>query len=241
MSAVSIESTSLVERVGDARLPTDVADFRIVAFRAHDGHEHVAIVAGVIDSAEPAIGRAEPAIGRAEPAIGRAEPAIGRAEPAIGRAEPVLTRLHSECLTGDVLGSSKCDCGQQLDAARRAIAAEAEAGRAGVVVYLRGHEGRGIGLANKIRAYELQDSGLDTVDANIAQGLPVDARQYDVAAAILLDLGVSHVRLISNNPAKAAGLVAHGIAVAEMVPIDVAHTQESRAYLASKRERLGHI
>lgn len=201
-------STGLVERVGDARLPTDVGTFRIVAYRAVDGHEHVALVAG---------------------------------DPEAPATQPVLVRLHSECLTGDVLGSAKCDCGQQLDAARRAIAAEAAAGRAGIVVYLRGHEGRGIGLANKIRAYELQDQGLDTVDANTVQGLPVDARTYDVAASILADLGVSSVRLISNNPAKAAGLKRHGIAVAEMVPTDVAHTPESQAYLDSKRERLNHL
>jgi GTP cyclohydrolase II len=197
-----------VARVGDARLPTDVDTFRIVSYRASDGHEHVALIAG---------------------------------DPAMPSSQPVLVRLHSECLTGDVLGSAKCDCGQQLDAARRAISAEASAGRAGVVVYLRGHEGRGIGLANKIRAYELQDQGLDTVDANTAQGLPVDARQYDVAAAILLDLGVRSVRLISNNPAKAQGLDEHGVTVAEMVPIDVAHTDESRAYLASKRKLLNHL
>jgi GTP cyclohydrolase II len=197
-----------VARVGDARLPTDVDTFRIVSYRASDGHEHVALIAG---------------------------------DPAMPSSQPVLVRLHSECLTGDVLGSAKCDCGQQLDAARRAISAEASAGRAGVVVYLRGHEGRGIGLANKIRAYELQDQGLDTVDANTAQGLPVDARQYDVAAAILLDLGVRSVRLISNNPAKAQGLEEHGVTVAEMVPIDVAHTDESRAYLASKRKLLNHL
>lgn len=197
-----------VDRVGDARLPTDVDTFRIVSYRASDGHEHVALIAG---------------------------------DPAVPSSQPVLVRLHSECLTGDVLGSAKCDCGQQLDAARRAISAEAAAGRAGVVVYLRGHEGRGIGLANKIRAYELQDQGLDTVDANTAQGLPVDARHYDVAAAILLDLGVSSVRLISNNPAKAQGLEEHGVAVAAMVPIDVAHTVESRAYLASKRQLLNHL
>ena len=197
-----------VTRVGDARLPTDVDTFRIVSYRASDGHEHIALIAG---------------------------------DPAVPSSQPVLARLHSECLTGDVLGSAKCDCGQQLDAARRSISAEAAAGRAGVVVYLRGHEGRGIGLANKIRAYELQDQGLDTVDANTAQGLPVDARQYDVAAAILLDLGVRSVRLISNNPAKAQGLEEHGVTVAEMVPIDVAHTAESRAYLASKRKLLNHL
>jgi 3,4-dihydroxy 2-butanone 4-phosphate synthase/GTP cyclohydrolase II len=196
-----------VERVGDARLPTDIGVFRIVSYRAADGNEHVALIAGDVDAA------------------------LG---------QPVLVRLHSECVTGDVLGSAKCDCGQQLDAARRAIIAEADHGRSGVLVYLRGHEGRGIGLANKIRAYELQDQGLDTVDANIAQGLPVDARQYDVAAAILADLGVSSVRLLSNNPAKAAGLVEHGIAVAQMVPLDVAHTPESRSYLESKRTRLNH-
>lgn len=197
-----------VERIGDARLPTDLGDVRIVSYRAHDGHEHVALIAGHLDS---------------------------------GSGRSILTRLHSECLTGDVLGSAKCDCGEQLRSARQAIADEAAAGRAGVVVYLRGHEGRGIGLANKIRAYELQDAGLDTVDANTAQGLPIDARQYDVAAAILADLGVVSVRLITNNPAKAAGLGEHGIAVDEIVQIDVAHTDESRAYLASKRDRLGHL
>jgi GTP cyclohydrolase II len=202
------EPTVGVERVGDARLPSDLGEFRIVSYRAHDGHEHVALIAGDV---------------------------------AAHSSQPVLVRLHSECLTGDVLGSAKCDCGQQLDAAREAIMDEAEAGRAGVVVYLRGHEGRGIGLANKIKAYELQDQGLDTVDANIAQGLPVDARRYDVAAAILHDLSVLSVRLISNNPGKAAGLVEHGIAVTEMVPTDVAHTKESRAYLASKRARLQHL
>ena len=198
----------LVERVGDARLPTDVDTFRIVSYRAVDGHEHVALIGG---------------------------------DPAAAASQPVLVRLHSECLTGDVLGSAKCDCGQQLAAAKYLIAEEAAAGRAGVIVYLRGHEGRGIGLANKIRAYELQDEGLDTVDANTAQGLPVDARRYDVAAAILADLGVAPVRLISNNPAKAAGLEEEGIVVAEMVPIDVAHTAESRAYLDSKRALLNHL
>ncbi len=199
---------SLVERIGDARLPTDFGEFRIVSYRASDGHEHVALIAGDV---------------------------------AARSSQPVLVRLHSECLTGDVLGSAKCDCGKQLDAARRAIADEASEGRAGVIVYLRGHEGRGIGIANKIKAYELQDAGLDTVDANTAQGLPIDARRYDVAAAILGDLGISSVRLISNNPAKAQGLVDHGLVVDEMVLIDVAHTPEAQAYLQSKRRRLDHL
>ncbi|MEP1126270.1 MAG: GTP cyclohydrolase II [Ilumatobacter sp.] len=199
---------SRVERVGDARLPTDVGEFRIVSYRASDGHEHVALMAGEVGESS---------------------------------MQPVLARLHSECLTGDALGSAKCDCGEQLGAAKLAIRAEADAGRAGVIVYLRGHEGRGIGLANKIKAYELQDGGLDTVDANTAQGLPVDARLYDVATAILLDLGVTSVRLISNNPAKARGLAEHGVHVAEMVLSDVAHTTESRAYLESKRTRLQHL
>ena len=200
-------AASSVERVGDARLPTDLGTFRIVSFRASDGGEHVALVAGDLAAS----------------------------------TGPVLTRLHSECLTGDVLGSAKCDCGDQLAAARRAALDEAAAGRAGVVVYLRGHEGRGIGLANKIRAYELQDQGLDTVAANLAQGLPPDARRYDVAAAILADLGVTSVRLLSNNPAKADGLAEHGIDVAEMVPLDVARTAESRAYLDSKRRLMRHL
>ena len=190
-----------VQRVGDARLPTDYGEFRIVSYRAPGGDEHVAIVEG-----DPA-------------------------------GACVLARLHSECLTGDVLASRKCDCGDQLEHALRSIAS---AGR-GIVVYLRGHEGRGIGLANKIKAYELQDAGLDTVDANTAQGLPVDARRYDVAAAILADLGVESVRLMSNNPAKAAGLVEHGIAVDELVPVVMPAVPERVGYLRTKGERLGHV
>jgi 3,4-dihydroxy 2-butanone 4-phosphate synthase/GTP cyclohydrolase II len=151
-----------------------------------------------------------------------------------------LVRVHSECMTGDVLGSLKCDCGPQLAAAQERIAAEAERGGSGVVVYLRGHEGRGIGLANKIRAYELQEQGLDTVDANLEQGLPVDAREYDVAAAILRDLGVGVVRLMTNNPRKVHGLGRHGIAVEETVGLIAEATPESAPYLDTKRDRLGH-
>jgi 3,4-dihydroxy 2-butanone 4-phosphate synthase / GTP cyclohydrolase II len=147
-----------------------------------------------------------------------------------------LVRVHSECLTGDVLGSTRCDCGSQLERAMTAVAAAA----AGLVVYVRGHEGRGIGLGQKLRAYELQDSGLDTVDANHALGFPTDARKYDVAAAILADLGVTSVRLLSNNPAKSAGLTAAGIEVVETVALHGVTTDENLRYLETKRDRMSH-
>jgi len=152
-------------------------------------------------------------------------------------AGPVLVRLHSECLTGDVFGSLRCDCGPQLDLAMESIAA---AGR-GVVVYLRGHEGRGIGLANKIRAYALQDTGRDTVDANSDLGLPVDARRFEPAAQILRDLGVTAVRLMSNNPRKVAALEGAGIIVTERVPIAIEPNIENRHYLHTKQLRMGHL
>jgi 3,4-dihydroxy 2-butanone 4-phosphate synthase/GTP cyclohydrolase II len=147
-----------------------------------------------------------------------------------------LVRLHSECLTGDALGSHRCDCGDQLAAARRQVAA---AGR-GIVVYLCGHEGRGIGLADKLRAYALQDRGLDTVDANLALGLPVDSRRYGAAAAILADLGVTSLRLMSSNPAKEAALSALGLEVVDRQPLVVPDRPEARGYLSTKRVRMGH-
>jgi 3,4-dihydroxy 2-butanone 4-phosphate synthase / GTP cyclohydrolase II len=149
---------------------------------------------------------------------------------------PVLTRVHSECLTGDAFGSLRCDCGPQLDASLRAIQ---EAGR-GVVVYLRGHEGRGIGLVAKLTAYSLQDGGHDTIDANLAQGLPVDSREYTAAAHVLRDLGVPSVRLLTNNPAKVDGLRAGGVAVAERVPLAIHPVPDNVAYLRTKRDRMGH-
>lgn len=151
--------------------------------------------------------------------------------------EPVLVRVHSECLTGDVFGSIRCDCGPQLHEAMRVIA---EVGR-GVVVYLRGHEGRGIGISHKLRAYELQDQGLDTVDANVELGLPVDSREYDVAARILRDLGARRLRLMSNNPQKIDGLQELGLVVEERVPLDVPIHPEAERYIATKRDRMGHI
>jgi 3,4-dihydroxy 2-butanone 4-phosphate synthase/GTP cyclohydrolase II len=151
--------------------------------------------------------------------------------------EPLLTRVHSECLTGDVFGSRRCDCGDQLASAMAMIERE---GR-GVLVYLRGHEGRGIGIGHKIRAYSLQDEGLDTVDANVQLGLPVDSREYGIGAQILADLGARALRLLTNNPAKYGGIAGYGLSVVERVPIVTAMTPENRSYLTAKRDRLGHL
>ncbi len=151
--------------------------------------------------------------------------------------EDVLVRVHSECLTGDVFGSMRCDCGVQLDAAMKMIADE---GR-GVVVYLRGHEGRGIGIGHKIRAYELQDAGADTVEANEMQGLPVDSREYGIGAQILVDLGVTSMRVITNNPAKYGGLDGFGLDIAARVPSITAPNPENIRYLKTKAEKMGHL
>jgi 3,4-dihydroxy 2-butanone 4-phosphate synthase/GTP cyclohydrolase II len=164
--------------------------------------------------------------------------ATGADHIAIVSGEPrdeMLVRLHSECLTGEAMGSLKCECGPQLDAAMEQINADG-----GVVIYLRGHEGRGIGLVNKLRAYRLQEAGLDTLDANLALGLPADARDYGAAAAILADMGVSSVRLLSNNPEKRRQLEQHGISVTELVPLVVGVGEVNTAYLEAKRDRMGH-
>jgi 3,4-dihydroxy 2-butanone 4-phosphate synthase/GTP cyclohydrolase II len=150
--------------------------------------------------------------------------------------ESVLVRVHSECLTGDVFGSKRCDCGPQLASAMQMIADEG----AGVVVYLRGHEGRGIGLGHKIRAYALQEQGRDTVDANIELGLPVDSREYGIGAQILVDLGVSRLRLLTNNPAKYGGLQGFGLEITERVRLTAEPTPENLHYLQTKEARMGH-
>lgn len=153
----------------------------------------------------------------------------------VARQQEVLVRLHSECLTGDVFGSSRCDCGEQLQRSQQLIA---DAGL-GVVVYLRGQEGRGIGLANKIRAYQLQDQGLDTVEANLALGLPVDGRRYDAAIAILHDLQVRSVKLLSNNPDKLQCLAENGFAPSQQ-PLRMPAGLHNQHYLDTKRVKLGH-
>ena len=154
----------------------------------------------------------------------------------LGGPDPVLTRVHSECLTGDVFGSDRCDCGPQLDEALERIVAE---GR-GVVVYLRGHEGRGIGLVAKLQAYQLQDGGRDTVDANLDLGLPADARHYGTATQILKDLKIESVRLMTNNPDKVTNLEEYGVEVAERVPLTPRPNDHNLAYLLTKRDRMGH-
>jgi GTP cyclohydrolase II len=155
---------------------------------------------------------------------------------AIDEGEPVLVRVHSECLTGDVFGSSRCDCGEQLADSLRLLQDEG----CGVLLYLR-QEGRGIGLANKITAYALQEQGLDTVEANLALGLPEDGRDYRVAAEILLDLGVRRAHLLTNNPAKVEGLERHGVEVAERLPLRISPNPSNLGYLRTKREKMGHL
>jgi 3,4-dihydroxy 2-butanone 4-phosphate synthase / GTP cyclohydrolase II len=154
----------------------------------------------------------------------------------VGEDEAILVRLHSECLTGDVFGSRRCDCGEQLEDSMRLLR---EQGR-GVLLYLR-QEGRGIGLANKISAYALQEEGLDTVQANLALGLPEDARDYRVAAEMLLDLGIHRAALLTNNPAKIKGLRSHGVEVVERLPVQVEPNPFNLRYLRTKKEKMGHL
>jgi 3,4-dihydroxy 2-butanone 4-phosphate synthase / GTP cyclohydrolase II len=196
-----------VEHVATSAMPTVFGDFRAVAYRS------------TIDGTEHL------ALVHGDVA------AAGRSE------RGALVRVHSECLTGDIIGSLRCDCGAQLEQALRAIAAEG----AGAVVYLRGHEGRGIGLAHKIRAYALQESGLDTVDANTAQGLPVDSRSYGTGAQILADLGITRLRLITNNPAKYGGLDGYGLEILDRVGLPAGASPHNLRYLRTKQERLGHL
>ena len=208
-------SERTVRRVVQTRVPNQYGEWRAYGYlNSVDGTEHVALVLGDIDDAVLAPGGTTPP-----------DPPEG-----------ILVRMHSECLTGDVFGSRRCDCGAQLSAAMAAIAAE---GR-GVVLYLRGHEGRGIGLLSKLRAYQLQDAGADTVDANLELGLPADAREYSTGAQMLADLGVRRLRLLTNNPAKLAGLFGFGIEIAGRVSLPVAATEDNLRYLMAKRDRLGH-
>jgi 3,4-dihydroxy 2-butanone 4-phosphate synthase / GTP cyclohydrolase II len=155
----------------------------------------------------------------------------------VGDGERILVRVHSECLTGDVFGSIRCDCGDQLQSA---IAQVGKEGR-GVILYIRGHEGRAIGLTHKLRAYRLQEQGRDTVEANVELGFAADPREYGIGAQILVDLGVRSMRLLTNNPAKRAGLEGYGLSIVERVPLETRPTAENIGYLRTKREKLGHL
>jgi 3,4-dihydroxy 2-butanone 4-phosphate synthase/GTP cyclohydrolase II len=193
--------SSLVERVVQARLPTDFGEFEVVGFRSLvDGKHHIAMVKGEV----------------------------------VGHGD-VLVRVHSECLTGDVFHSRRCDCGQQLEHALRRIDDE---GR-GVLLYLS-QEGRGIGLLKKLEAYRLQEQGLDTVDANLELGLPADLRDYGIGAQILVELGLTSIRLLTNNPKKIVGLESYGLSVTDQLPIEHPATEHNVEYLRAKRDRLGH-
>lgn len=196
------ESSRTVERVAEARLPTETGDFRLLGYRSLTSHEEFVVLAR------------------------------GR----FRLDEPTLVRIHSQCMTGDVFGSTKCDCGQQLRAAMRLIADNGS----GAIVYQQ-QEGRGIGILNKIRAYALQDAGADTIEANRRLGLDVDLRRYEQCAEILSDLGLRRIRLISNNPDKINALKKCGLEIVERVPLRIKHHHSLTRYLRTKREEMGHL
>lgn len=200
--AYRLRTEQLVHRVAEARLPTEMGDFRVIGYHNDvDAHEHVALVLGDVEG-----------------------------------QRDVLVRMHSKCLTGDVFHSLRCDCGTQL---HRAMARVAQEGR-GVIVYLD-QEGRGIGLLNKLRAYELQDAGDDTVEANERLGFKADLRDFGIGAQILRDLGLTTLRIMTNNPRKLVGLEGYGLEIVERVPLVADETPENQAYLATKRDKLGHL
>src|SRR6185503_10232428 len=199
----SVQASRLsVERVAEAKLPTEMGEFRLIGYRSLSSDEEFVVLA--------------------------------RGE--LATEEPTLTRIHSQCLTGDVFGSTKCDCGQQLHTTMKMIA-DAERG---AIIYQQ-QEGRGIGIINKIRAYALQDEGADTVEANELLGLEVDSRRYEQCAEILRDLGLSKVRVLSNNPAKIGALEQGGLEVVERIALEVQPAEASIRYLRTKKEKMGHL
>lgn len=215
------ELENRVARIADSALPTAHGDFRAVAYRDDVlDVDHVALVLGDLNEPSTVIHETST-----------------NGQRRVAQSAPVLARLHSECLTGEAFASRRCDCGAQLS---RSLDMITEEGR-GVLVYLRGHEGRGIGLGAKIAAYALQDRGQDTLDANLSLGHPADAREYGAGAAILDDLGVGSVRLLTNNPDKVAALREHGVEVAERVPLAVPVDPVNLGYLRTKRDRMRHV
>jgi 3,4-dihydroxy 2-butanone 4-phosphate synthase/GTP cyclohydrolase II len=201
--------TKSLKHIATAQLPTPFALFTVHAYKAGDGKEHLAITLGDLTG-------------------------WGCNDPPSTQRAP-LVRVHSECLTGDVFHSLRCDCGEQLESALSMIESEG----LGVLLYLS-QEGRGIGLLNKLRAYKLQEEGLDTVDANLRLGLPADLRDYGIGAQILVDLGLSSIRILTNNPKKISGLAGYGLSVVDQIPIQHMPNPHNEAYLRAKRDRMGH-
>jgi 3,4-dihydroxy 2-butanone 4-phosphate synthase/GTP cyclohydrolase II len=196
-----LKNESLIERQIDVALPTDVGDFKLVAFKqTANGQDHLALVKGEWNE-----------------------------------DEPILVRVHSSCVTGDIFGSCRCDCGEQLKKAMELIEQEGK----GVIVYMN-QEGRGIGLLNKLKAYKLQEQGMDTVEANLELGFKMDERDYGVGAQILRDLGVRKIKLMSNNPKKRKGLIGYGLEIIENVSLMVEPNPHNAVYLDTKREKMGH-
>lgn len=200
--------TGLTQTSEPVTVPTPHGVFLMQAFGFADGSEHLALTA---------------------------LPTEGQPQSRSQANQAPLVRIHSECATGDIFGSYRCDCGPQLE---QALVMMAEQG--GVLIYMRNHEGRGIGLVNKLRAYALQDAGLDTLDANLSLGLPADARDYTQAVVIIKELGIRQLRLLTNNPAKAEALVELGLTITELVPDEITPRAENARYLATKRDRMRH-
>ena len=206
-----LKREQFVKRIESVTLPTRWGEFRLHAYQSVvDPQPHLALCKGGVGE-------------------------LDEAANVIVQNEPVLVRVHSECLTGDVFGSGKCDCGWQLDTAMERIAAEGK----GVLLYLR-QEGRGVGLVNKLHAYALQEKGLDTVEANVRLGLPVDKRDYGIGSQILRDLGLRHIRIMTNNPRKIYGIDGYGLTIVEDVPLRIQPSEHNRRYLETNKSKLGH-
>ena len=259
LSTDTLSTPPIPERLASARVPTPHGEFHVCSYRSAPGggtgRERTPggddpgegiperISGGEVSPREGTLRSAEGDAGAQPTDQPNAQPtdlstehmACVLGDPASNG--PALVRIHSECATGDLLGSLRCDCGEQLQASLRLIAEEGE----GVLLYLRSHEGRGVGLARKFKAYALQDEGADTVDANLRLGLPADGRNYALATAILTDLGIRSVRLLTNNLDKVAGLLEHGVSVVERIPLQTEPNPENLRYLTTKRDRLGHL